>query len=299
MSRRRTSTPSRPSRSRGSRATSTSSAASARSSAGTRSRWSTGRTTASTASAATSPRTRRPPRSTRSASTTSSGARATAASATRCSSRATPRPGIYARAFLEGRLTEEHLDRFRREVVGARAARATRTRAACPTSGSSRRCRWASARSTRSRRPGSTATCCTTRSPTPARRRCGAFVGDGEMDEPEAMAGLSIAARENLDNLIFVVNCNLQRLDGPVRGNGKIIQELEAIVPRRGLERHQGHLGSGVGRAARPRRRRRARQQDEHDRRRRVPEVRGRVRRVHPRALLRSRPAAAARWSST
>jgi pyruvate dehydrogenase E1 component len=56
-----------------------------------------------------------------------------------------------------------------------------------------------------------------------------AFVGDGEMDEPESMAGLSIAAREQLDNLIFVVNCNLQRLDGPVRGNGKIIQELEAI----------------------------------------------------------------------
>ena len=53
------------------------------------------------------------------------------------------------------------------------------------------------------------------------------FVGDGEMDEPEAKAGLSIAAREQLDNLIFVVNCNLQRLDGPVRGGGKIIQELE------------------------------------------------------------------------
>src|SRR4051794_38561783 len=56
-----------------------------------------------------------------------------------------------------------------------------------------------------------------------------AFVGDGEMDEPESMAGLSVAAREQLDNLIFVVNCNLQRLDGPVRGNGKIIQELEAM----------------------------------------------------------------------
>src|SRR5205814_3409034 len=55
------------------------------------------------------------------------------------------------------------------------------------------------------------------------------FVGDGEMDEPESTNGLSIAARESLDNLIFVVNCNLQRLDGPVRGNGKIIQELEAI----------------------------------------------------------------------
>ena len=56
-----------------------------------------------------------------------------------------------------------------------------------------------------------------------------AFVGDGEMDEPESLAGLSIAAREGLDNLIFVVNCNLQRLDGPVRGNGSIIQELEGL----------------------------------------------------------------------
>ena len=57
----------------------------------------------------------------------------------------------------------------------------------------------------------------------------------------------SLAAREQLDNLIFVVNCNLQRLDGPVRGNGKIIQELEAVLPRRGLERHQGHLGLASG----------------------------------------------------
>jgi pyruvate dehydrogenase E1 component len=56
-----------------------------------------------------------------------------------------------------------------------------------------------------------------------------AFVGDGEMDEPEALAGLSIASREGLDNLIVVVNCNLQRLDGPVRGNGSIIQELEGL----------------------------------------------------------------------
>ncbi len=56
-----------------------------------------------------------------------------------------------------------------------------------------------------------------------------AFVGDGEMDEPESLAGLSLAAREGLDNLIFVVNCNLQRLDGPVRGNGSIVQELEGL----------------------------------------------------------------------
>src|SRR5436189_167204 len=60
-------------------------------------------------------------------------------------------------------------------------------------------------------------------------QRVWAFLGDGEMDEPEALAGLSLAAREGLDNLTFVVNCNLQRLDGPVRGNGKIIQELEGL----------------------------------------------------------------------
>ena len=64
----------------------------------------------------------------------------------------------------------------------------------------------------------------------PAReRKVWAFVGDGEMDEPESLAGLSLAAREGLDNLIFVVNCNLQRLDGPVRGNGSVIQELEGL----------------------------------------------------------------------
>src|SRR5215831_12084086 len=137
-------------------------------------------------------------------------------------------PGIYARAFLEGRLTEEQLDHFRRETGGrglpsyphprrlpefwefptvsmglgplnavyqARFNRYLLHREIADTSGA----------------------------------KVWAFVGDGEMDEPEAMAGLSIAAREQLDNLIFVVNCNLQRLDGPVRGNGKIIQELEAI----------------------------------------------------------------------
>src|SRR5207237_230287 len=60
-------------------------------------------------------------------------------------------------------------------------------------------------------------------------RKVWAFVGDGEMDEPESNAGVSLAVREKLDNLIFVVNCNLQRLDGPVRGNGKIIQELETL----------------------------------------------------------------------
>ena len=97
------------------------------------------------------------------------------------------------------------------------------------------------------------------------------FLGDGECDEPETLGAISLAAREQLDNLIFVVNCNLQRLDGPVRGNGKIIQELEAIVPRRRLERDQGHLGLEVGRAARPGQGRRAAQPDEHHRRRPVP----------------------------
>ena len=62
--------------------------------------------------------------------------------------------------------------------------------------------------------------------PTP--RKIWAFLGDGEMDEPESMGSLTLASREKLDNLIFVINCNLQRLDGPVRGNGKVIQELEA-----------------------------------------------------------------------
>jgi pyruvate dehydrogenase E1 component len=58
-------------------------------------------------------------------------------------------------------------------------------------------------------------------------RKVWCFCGDGEMDEPESLGAIALAARENLDNLIFVINCNLQRLDGPVRGNGKIIQELE------------------------------------------------------------------------
>src|SRR5205807_52240 len=138
-------------------------------------------------------------------------------------------PGIYARAFLEGRLTEQHLDGFRQEkshapyglssyphprlmpdlwefptvsmglgpiaaIYQARFNRYLHARGLRDTSGS----------------------------------RVWAFLGDGEMDEPEATGALTVAAREGLDNLTFVVNCNLQRLDGPVRGNGKVIQELEA-----------------------------------------------------------------------
>jgi pyruvate dehydrogenase E1 component len=138
-------------------------------------------------------------------------------------------PGIYARAFLEGRLTEDQLDHFRREsvpgeglpsyphprlmpdfwefptvsmgigpisaVYQARFNRYLQNRGQLDTSAS----------------------------------RVWAFVGDGETDEPETLGALHVASREGLDNLTFVVNCNLQRLDGPVRGNGKIIQELEAV----------------------------------------------------------------------
>ncbi len=136
-------------------------------------------------------------------------------------------PGVYARAFLEGRLTEDQLDHFRQEVDGkgissyphpwlmpnlwqfptvsmglgpiqaiyqARFLRYMEHRGMARTEG----------------------------------RKVWAFMGDGEMDEPESLGAIGLASREALDNLVFVVNCNLQRLDGPVRGNGKIIQELEA-----------------------------------------------------------------------
>ncbi|CAM2910590.1 pyruvate dehydrogenase (acetyl-transferring), homodimeric type [Legionella worsleiensis] len=137
-------------------------------------------------------------------------------------------PGIYARAFLEGRLSEDKLQKFRQEVevdglssyphpwlmhdfwqfptvsmglgplqaiYQARFLKYLENRGLIKAEG----------------------------------RKVWAFLGDGEMDEPESVGALSIAAREKLDNLIFVVNCNLQRLDGPVRGNGKIIQELEGV----------------------------------------------------------------------
>ena len=79
-----------------------------------------------------------------------------------------------------------------------------------------------------------------------------AFLGDGEMDEVESLGAIGVAAREELDNLTFVINCNLQRLDGPVRGNGKIVQELESFLPRRRLERDQGASGAGSGTTCSP-----------------------------------------------
>ena len=84
-------------------------------------------------------------------------------------------------------------------------------------------------------------------------RKVWAFCGDGEMDEPESMGAIGMAARENLDNLIFVVNCNLQRLDGPVRGNGKIIQELESDFRGAGWNVIKVDLGQALGPAARAR----------------------------------------------
>lgn len=153
-------------------------------------------------------------------------------------------PGIYARSFLEGRLTEEQLDNFRFEVDGkglssyphpwlmpdywqfptvsmglgpilaiyqAHFMKYMHHREIAKTDG----------------------------------RHVWAFLGDGEMDEPESLGAISLAGREKLDNLIFVVNCNLQRLDGPVRGNGKIIQELEAIFRGAGWNVLKVIWGSG------------------------------------------------------
>jgi pyruvate dehydrogenase E1 component len=136
-------------------------------------------------------------------------------------------PGIYARAYLEGRLDESQLQRFRQEVRGGGLSSyphpwlmpefwqyPTVSMGLGPMMAifQARFVRYLEHR-------GIVA---------PSDRKVWAFLGDGEMDEPESMGALTMPVREKLDNLIFVINCNLQRLDGPVRGNGKIIQELEA-----------------------------------------------------------------------
>lgn len=137
-------------------------------------------------------------------------------------------PGMYARAYLEGRLDEEQLDNFRQEVDGKGLSSyphpklmpdfwqfPTVSMGLGPLMGiyQARFLKYLHAR-------GIADT---------SHRKVWVFLGDGEMDEPESLGAIGLAARENLDNLIFVVNCNLQRLDGPVRGNGKIIQELEGV----------------------------------------------------------------------
>jgi pyruvate dehydrogenase E1 component len=137
-------------------------------------------------------------------------------------------PGIYARAFLEGRLTEAQLDNFRHEVGGNGLPSYPHPRAMpdfweFPTVSMGLGPITAIYQAHINRYLNLRHLVDTSA----ARVWC--FVGDGEMDEPESIGALGVAGREHLDNLIFVVNCNLQRLDGPVRGNGKIIQELEAV----------------------------------------------------------------------
>src|SRR5580700_1548735 len=138
-------------------------------------------------------------------------------------------PGVYARAFLEGRLTEEHLNNFRHELRGGPGLCSyphpwlmkdfwqfpTVSMGLGPINSiyQARFMRYLESRGLIPATP----------------RKVWAFLGDGEMDEPESTGAIGVAVREKLDNLIFVVNCNLQRLDGPVRGNGKIIQELESL----------------------------------------------------------------------
>ncbi len=137
-------------------------------------------------------------------------------------------PGVYARSFLEGRITEQQLDNFRREVDGDGLSSyphpwlmpdywqfPTVSMGLGPIQAiyQAHVMRYLSARELAPR----------------GDRKIWAFLGDGEIDEPESLGAISLAGREQLENLIFVVNCNLQRLDGPVRGNGKIIQELESV----------------------------------------------------------------------
>ena len=205
-------------------------------------------------------------------------------------------PGIYARAFLEGRLTEDAARPLppggpaRRGpgpvVVPAPAADAGLLGVPDGVDGPDRR-------STRSTRRGSTATCTTAASRTPRQQHVWAFLGDGEMGEPESLGAIGArrprgARQPHLRHQLQPAAARRpgarQRQDHPGAG---------VDLPRRRLERHQGRLGPRVGRPARPRRRRRAGQQDEQHPRRPVPDLLGRDRRLHPRALLRRRPAAA------
>ena len=138
-------------------------------------------------------------------------------------------PGIYARAFLEGRIGVEHLEHFRRELLQGGGLSSyphpwlmpnfwefpTVSMGLGPICAiyQARFMRYLEDRGLKNRSDS----------------KVWAFLGDGETDEPESLGAITLASREKLDNLIFVINCNLQRLDGPVRGNGQIIQELEAI----------------------------------------------------------------------
>ncbi|AXM45423.1 pyruvate dehydrogenase (acetyl-transferring), homodimeric type [Dichelobacter nodosus] len=153
-------------------------------------------------------------------------------------------PGMYARAYLEGRLTEEQLDNFRQEIDGKGIPSyphpwlmpdfwqfPTVSMGLGPMMAiyQARFMKYMESRGLLEK----------------SDRKIWCFCGDGEMDEPESRGSLSLAAHEKLDNLIFVINCNLQRLDGPVRGNGKIIQELEAEFKGCGWEVIKVVWGSG------------------------------------------------------
>ena len=135
-------------------------------------------------------------------------------------------PGIYARSFLEGRLTESQLDAFRQEVDGTGLSSYPHPRLMPDY--------WQFPTVSMGLGPiqaiyqAHIMKYLDSRGLVPMEdRKVWAFLGDGECDEPESLGALALAGREKLDNLVFVVNCNLQRLDGPVRGNSKIIQELE------------------------------------------------------------------------
>jgi pyruvate dehydrogenase E1 component len=157
-------------------------------------------------------------------------------------------PGVYARAFLEGRFTEERLTNYRQEVGGEGLCSyphpwlmpdfwqfPTGSMGIGPISSiyQARFMRYLENRGLKQ---------------TGDRHVWGVF-GDGEMDEPESIGALTLATREKLDNLTFIINCNLQRLDGPVRGNGQIIQELESLFIGAGWNVIKVLLGVGVGRA--------------------------------------------------
>ncbi len=137
-------------------------------------------------------------------------------------------PGIYARAYLMGRLTEKHLETFRRELQSEPGLSSYPHPYLMPdfwqfptvSMGLSPLMAIYQARFNRYLQDRNLAD--------PQDQKVWSFLGDGELDEPESLGAITLAARERLDNLIFVINCNLQRLDGPVRGNGKIIQEVEA-----------------------------------------------------------------------
>ena len=198
-------------------------------------------------------------------------------------------PGIYARAFLEGRLSEEQLVNFRQEVGGKGLSSyphpwlmpdfwqfPTVSMGLGPLMAiyQARFLRYLQGRGLADTRG----------------RKVWAFCGDGEMDEPESLGAISLAGREKLDNLIFVINCNLQRLDGPVRGNGKIVQELESDFRGAGWNVIKCLWGSSWDPLLDADKSRQAQAADGGMRRRRVPGLQVEERRLCAQELFRPLP---------